>query len=87
VHAAAQIQAQGHRLGAELGQPVRGLGRQAQGNDVALAQALLQRVGGLQLLFGLRETHHPVTAVGPRAAGLYALGLQSGIHLGGELRR
>ncbi|MNN64390.1 hypothetical protein D3C81_1798290 [compost metagenome] len=60
MNAAHQIQAQHHRLAAEVGQPIRHGRSQVQGNRVVLTGRIAQHRGGLGLRIKRRQTDDQV---------------------------
>ena len=57
VHAAAQVKAEEHRVGAELGHPIGRIGNQVEGDDVVVAQFLLDGIAGFALQLFIGQAH------------------------------
>ena len=69
MHAAAQVQAQKHRVGTDFGHPFGAVRQQVKRGDIAIAQSVFDNVAGFKLGFCIFETHfqrvvcnkHPVS--------------------------
>ena len=73
VHAAAQVEAEEHRVGAEFGHPVGRIGNQVEGDDVVVAQFLLDHVAGFALQLFIGQAHAQA-AVGNKHAVVLDVG-------------
>ena len=68
VHAAAKIEAEIHRQGADCGQPARRRGEQVERDDVAFTELRLQRILRLELRVGVVEAKLDARRIEHRAA-------------------
>ena len=57
MHAAAQVQAQEHRVGTDFGHPFGTVRQQVERGDIAIAQSVFDDIAGFKLRFGIFETH------------------------------
>ena len=57
MHAAAQVQAQKHRVGTDFGHPFGTVRQQVKRGDIAIAQSVFDNVAGFKLGFSIFETH------------------------------
>ena len=57
MHAAAQVQAQEHRISPDFSHPFGAVRQQVERGDIAIAQSVFDNIAGFKLRFGIFETH------------------------------
>ena len=82
MHAAAQVQAQKHRVGADFSHPFGTVRQQVERGDIAITQSVFDDIAGFKLRFGIFETHFQRVVRNKHPVGLNTSLFQRGIHFG-----